>query len=587
MDAKGKVTINVNTSHNGKRFCFWVLDRVGNEGFNDLEIGANEITKKQPELVVNQTGNRLDYRNRSDNLAYSGPHTSEPNCNIESYTLGRYILEEEDSNQYYCFRAGTSASSYSYAKLQITTVDKTPPVINIVQEGNRITAKYTNSETNVRWMYFKTTTTAELTDTACENHAWNDTKKRALGSSVVLAKADSNKWICFRGTDAAGNSNHKKQQISPITDDTTAPVTPTDPTKAYVAPPQTVRAGSVVDVTKTNLPAGAKVATAATAAGSWVWVYNDKDLACNSSHEHYKRLKDRKRGQVGQSPFFSFSQFQSAKSVCFLGIDTSTKREYFVGYRISSDGSTTPPATTPEPEPKDDTVKQIVASLPSGVTAVRWGSRNATWVWVYTSDAPHACNRDNPLYQTHIKPQSGVGSGNKIDPNKWTDSKAFCVVAVGNDGNEYFFSYDRLGNATGTDVQTLDGSNVTPTPDPGPGGEETPDPGPGGEETPDPGPGGEETPDPGPGGEETPDPGPGGEETPDPGPGGEETPDPGPGGEETPDPGPGDGSEETPDPGDDEEGGSNIIWFIVAGVAIVAIIIVLITTSGSRQQRRE
>ena len=386
-----------------------------------------------------------------------------------------------------------------------------------------------------------------------------------MGDSVTLTKSDSNKWICFRAVDAAGNSNVKRQQISPITDDTTPPV---DSTKPYVAPAQAVQPGSVVNVTKTNLPAGAKVATAATAAGSWVWVYNDKDIACNSSHEHYKRLKDRKKGQVGQSLSFSFSQFPTAKSVCFLGIDTNTKREYFVGYRISSDGSTTPPPPT---TPKDDTVKQIVASLPSGVTAI-------SWVWVYTSDAPHACNRDHPLYQTHIKPKKRVGPSNKIDPNKWpTNRKAFCVVAVGSDGNEYFFGYDRLGNATGTDVQTLDGSNVTPTPTPtpDPGGEETPDPG--GEETPDPG--GEETPDPG--GEETPDPG--GEETPDPG--GEETPDPG--GEETPGTDAGDGTGADGDGEGDDEGGSNIIWFIVAGVAIVAIIIVLITTSGSRQQRRE
>ena len=179
MDAKGKVTINVNTSHNGKRFCFWVLDRVGNEGFNDLEIAADAITKRQPDLVVTQSGNNLNYRHRNDNLHYAGPLTTDPTCNTlatNQYRSGKPNLEESDNGKYYCFRAGASTSDYSYVKLRISAVDKTPPVISIIQTGNRITAKDTNSETSVRWWYFKTTTTTEPTTTCTKSYDWTDTK---------------------------------------------------------------------------------------------------------------------------------------------------------------------------------------------------------------------------------------------------------------------------------------------------------------------------------------------------------------------------------------------------------------------------
>ena len=143
-------------------------------------------------------------------------------------------LLSNEVNRYFCVRVNahhtTDGSSNFYAWVYTGTspIDVTAPVITISQNKAVVTATATDSGSGddaATWEYAvleNTVNNLAKANNKCHAEPSPETPKITWkkGATATLSSTDSNRYICFRVSDNAGNTGYKHSLVSRITDST-------------------------------------------------------------------------------------------------------------------------------------------------------------------------------------------------------------------------------------------------------------------------------------------------------------------------------------------------------------------------------
>ena len=138
--------------------------------------------------------------------------TTKPDCNSSS-TFGAAssgadeitgLSAASDKDKWVCFRVKNSSNVYGYLLYQL---DFNPPVVDIIQNGSRLTANSTDIDlpTTPVWKQ----SSAQDTDPTCSSLASNQ-----WSSGKTIASATHSKYYCFSITDKNGNLGYGKIKVN-------------------------------------------------------------------------------------------------------------------------------------------------------------------------------------------------------------------------------------------------------------------------------------------------------------------------------------------------------------------------------------
>ena len=225
--------ITLDSSDNGKYYCYEATDDAGNKGYKISSRISVETTTLPPPLPTDTTPPTITVEYAQNFLELSanesiaswrsfGPQTT-TSCSASTFNVSGSLLSKiststfvtldtSDNGKYYCFEATDSAGNKGYKSSIVLSVQPGPGLqltVNVQQSGNVLTA---SSNTVRSWRSFGPQTTTSCSASTFDLPVPTPTSLlNKIGSSarITLDVADNGKYYCFEATDSAGNKGYK------------------------------------------------------------------------------------------------------------------------------------------------------------------------------------------------------------------------------------------------------------------------------------------------------------------------------------------------------------------------------------------
>ena len=196
-------------------YCFKLADKIGNEGFGEIEIGeAPVLSLTQSQSDINASATTTGTLDNDSWQFFKTPNIYAPTCDQDdqaqfgsaSSSGNTTTIQSSENNRWICFRVKNSNNVYGYYRHQI---DYNPPVVNVSKVGTTLTAHSDDADllpASSAWQK-----RFSQVDTDCDDSASGFTTDAPRFANV----ADT-VFYCFKATDKNGNSGYRGLYIGEV-----------------------------------------------------------------------------------------------------------------------------------------------------------------------------------------------------------------------------------------------------------------------------------------------------------------------------------------------------------------------------------